>query len=272
LERTLGSGTSREDYVKQLELEKNKLAELQKTYTGGHPEVIKQQRVVAALIKDSASAGSRVVELQPDNPAYVLLNTQFKSAESETNLLRRRIVELEEKLGRFESYIAKAPDVEKSYAEMIREMQNTTAKYREIRAKQMEAELAQSLEENRKGERFVLIEPPIRPEQPISPNRIAILLIGVVLAGIAAAATAAVQEMLDESVRGSANLAELLGFAPLAAIPYIAIDTEQQFNHQRRYLWLAAAAAGILLLLTIVHLAFKPLDVIWFIAMRNGIG
>ena len=43
----------------------------------------------------------------------------------------------------------------------------------------MEAQLAQNLETNRKGERFTLIEPPLPPEEPVSPNRLAVLIIGL---------------------------------------------------------------------------------------------
>lgn len=273
LEQVLGKGTTREDYAKQLADAQNKLAALKKSYTADHPEVVNQQRVVAALMQGGAEGGTRAEQPQPDNPAYVVLNTQLKSADAESNLLNKRVSELQAKIARFEGYLAKAPEVEKTYADMVRELQSTTLKYQEIRAKQMEAELAQSLEENRKGERFTLIEPPIRAEEPDSPNRIAILLIGVVLAGIAATATAAVQEMLDDSVRGSGNLGELLGGAPLATIPYIAIASEERTVDHRHYLWVAAAAGAVLMALLIVHFAYKPLDVLWFIALRKlGIG
>ena len=46
------------------------------------------------------------------------------------------------------------------FRELSRDYDNARLKYQEIRAKQMEAQTAQNLETDRKGERFTLIEPP----------------------------------------------------------------------------------------------------------------
>lgn len=269
LEKTLGVGLSAKDYAEQLQTEQHRLSELKQTYTADHPEVLKQQRVVDTLIKERSDAASTKAAPQPDNPAYVLLDTQLKSAEADSRMLVKRISELSDKIAKFESYLSKAPNVEKSYAELMRELQTNTLKYQEIKAKQMEAELAKNLESERKGERFELIEPPILPDDPVSPNRIAILVIGVMLAALAGVGVAVVNEMLDQSVRGTRQLTELLGAAPLASIPYLLIDEEQQSRRQVKLGLVAAVAGGIIALLLIFHFAVRPLDVMWFVAMRK---
>ncbi|HSB95418.1 MAG TPA: hypothetical protein VLC91_03165, partial [Spongiibacteraceae bacterium] len=137
---------------------------------------------------------------------------------------------------------------------------------------QMEAELSQNLESERKGERYSLVEPPILPDDPVSPNRIAILLIGIVLAGVAAVAVAGVSEMLDESVRGSKELAGLFG-TPLGSIPYLMLAEEEE-EAKKGYKWIyIGIAAVVIAVLLIFHFAVKPLDVVWYIALRKlGIG
>jgi polysaccharide biosynthesis transport protein len=136
----------------------------------------------------------------------------------------------------------------------------------------MEAELSQNLESERKGERYSLVEPPILPDDPVSPNRVAILMIGFVLAAAAAAAAAGILEMLDDSVRGASELSAIFP-APLGSIPYLMLAEETEEN-KTNYKWVfLAAAAAILIVLLIFHLAIKPLDVVWFIALRKlGIG
>jgi len=268
LEHTLGTGLSAKDYAEQLQTEQNKLIQLKQTYTADHPEVLKQQRVVDALTKEKNAAEQRPV-VQPDNPAYVLLDTQLKSAESDSRMLTRRISELNDKIARFEANLSKAPDVEKSYTELMRELQTNTLKYQEIKSKQMQADLAKNLESERKGERFELIEPPIQPDEPFRPNRLAILIVGVILAGLAGAGSAGLSEMLDQSIRGTRQLTELIGVAPLATIPYLLIDEEQQSRRQIRYGLLGAIAGTVLLVLLIVHFFVIPLDVAWYIVMRK---
>lgn len=272
LEEKLGKGTSSKDFAAQLRTEQDKLAELKQTYTPDHPEVLKQQRVVEALLNESTSS-TRNEAVHADNPSYVLLDTQLKSADADIKTLNSRIAELTDKVSKFEGFVSKAPDVEKSYTEMMRDLQSTTLKYQEIKGKQMEAELAQNLETERKGERFTLIEPPILPDEPFSPNRIAILLIGGILAVVAAAATAGVIEMLDESIKGRLELTELLGMAPLGSIPYLVIaEEEKKVDKKARLTWIAVAI-GIVIVLALIHLFYKPLDVLWFVVLRKlGLG
>jgi uncharacterized protein involved in exopolysaccharide biosynthesis len=273
LQETLGVGTSSKDYVKQLKAEQEKLAQLKQTYTADHPEVVKQAHVVEALEKTEPKApASASADFQADNPAYVLLDTQLKGTESDIKTLTARVAELQAKISKFEVYLSKAPNVEKVYAELTRELQTNTLKYQEIKAKQMEAELSQNLESERKGERYALVEPPILPDEPVSPNRIAILIVGLVLAAVAAAAVAGALEMLDESVRGTTELTNLLA-APLGTIPYLMLAEEEEGN-RKNYKWIyLGIAVAVLIILLVFHFAIKPLDVLWFVVLRKlGIG
>jgi uncharacterized protein involved in exopolysaccharide biosynthesis len=272
LEEKLGIGSSSKDFAAQLRTEQDKLAELKQTYTPDHPEVLKQQRVVEALLNESTSS-ARNEAIHADNPSYVLLDTQLRSTDSDIKTLTSHVAELTDKINKFEGYVSKAPDVEKGYTEMIRDLQTTTLKYQDIKAKQMEAELAQNLETERKGERYTLIQPPILPDDPVSPNRIAILLIGIILAIIVAAATAGIIETLDETVKGQSELFDLLGAAPLGSIPYLVIaEEEKSVSNAQKFTWLAIAT-GIIIVLTLTHYLYKPLDVLWFIILRKlGLG
>lgn len=269
LEETLGSGSSAKASAEQLRIEQDKLAQLTQTYTADHPQVISQKKIVEGLQAEfKAKPATRSDDFQADNPAYVLLDTQLKSVDSDIKTLTARISQLQEKISRFEQYLAKAPSVEKQYAELSRELQTNTLKYQEIKAKQMAAELSQNLESERKGERYTLVEPPILPDDPILPNRFAILLIGVVLAGIAAVGSAAVYELLDESVRGPKELTQLMGL-PLGSIPYLMVAEEMEGN-RKNYKWVyIGAAVVIVVMLLIFHFAVKPLDVAWYNVLRK---
>jgi uncharacterized protein involved in exopolysaccharide biosynthesis len=71
------------------------------------------------------------------------------------------------------------PNIEREYRDLTRDYDNAQTRYREIKAKQMQAEVAQELEKGRKAERFSLGEPP-HARGPISPKRMQIVLIGFV--------------------------------------------------------------------------------------------
>lgn len=273
LEETLGSGSSAKATASQLKTEQDKLDQLVQTYTADHPEVVKQRNLVTQLRDDiKKTPATKADDFQADNPAYVLLDTQLKATESDIKTFSARINELQSKINRFEQFLSQAPNVEKQYSELARELQTNTLKFQDIKAKQMEAELSQNLESERKGERYSLVEPPILPDDPVSPNRILILLMGIALAGCAAIGSAGVYEMLDESVRGTRELTQLMGL-PLGSIPYLML-AEEESTGSKTYLWvLAGIAVVILLALLVIHFAVTPLDVAWFIALRKlGIG
>ncbi len=88
----------------------------------------------------------------------------------------------------------------------------------------MTAEVGQEMEKERKGEKFTLIDPAVLPEEPISPNRPAIIFLSLVLALGAGVGSAAVAESMNAAVRGAKGVVAILHTAPLAVIPYLPDD------------------------------------------------
>jgi len=139
-----------------------------------------------------------------------------------------------------------------------------------VHAKQMEAQIAQQLEKDSKGERFEIVEPPIMPEEPISPNRPAILFLSLLLALGVGIGYALARESLDDSVRGSKSLVMAVGAAPLAVIPYLENDSEISAR-KRRFATRAAAVVGaVILAIALAHYFWTPLDVLWYKALRKA--
>ena len=158
------------------------------------------------------------------------------------------------------------------YRALARNYDNAQRKYQEIRAKQTEAQLGQSLESERKGERFTLIEPPILPEKPVRPNRTAVLLLGVLLALAGGVGFAVVAETIDSSVRGARDMTAILQTSPLGVIPYIENDADVERRAKRRTLFwrgLAAACMSVFVAIVLMHFLIKPLDVVWFSMLRR---
>jgi len=166
----------------------------------------------------------------------------------------------------------RAPQIEKEYRELSFSLQNANAKYLEVRNKSMEARLGESLEVDRKGERFTLIDPAQMPEKPVSPNRVLILCVGFVLSIIAGFVSVAAYESLDQRVFGAQMVTALLGVAPLGVIPIIATDQERA--RTRRARWIAAGATVFVVAAAAVaiHVLIMPLDTAFFaLARRYGL-
>ena len=121
-------------------------------------------------------------EERPDNPAYINLKTQIAATQSEIAALKSERAEVQQEIGRYQARIARTPLVEKEYSGLLRDLESARLKYAEMTNKLMEARVAKGMEETQRGERFVIIDPARLPEEPSKPNRLAIILISLILA------------------------------------------------------------------------------------------
>ncbi|HEB98366.1 MAG TPA: lipopolysaccharide biosynthesis protein [Thiotrichales bacterium] len=271
LEKETGAGPDPEALAKELDALRVQLKAAEEKYAAEHPDVQRLKKAVAALEKEyeAAAEAGNSQSRTPDNPAYLTLQAQLNSIENDIKALQARRAELENKLKDYEKRLTEMPQVERQYLALQRDYENAVAKYREIKAKEMQARVAQQLEQESKGERFTLIDPPALPEEPIKPNRPAIIFLSLVLAIGGGLGVAAVGESLDSSIRGAKGVAQTLQVMPLAVIPYL--ESEEERRRRKAHKWkLAAGSVGVLVLAALlVHFLFTPLDVLWFRALRK---
>jgi uncharacterized protein involved in exopolysaccharide biosynthesis len=235
-----------------------------------HPEVRRLERLVTTLSATPAVTPQAAKSADPpDNPAYIQIRAQREATVNQRGSLLRQREDLAARVVDLEGRLASSPGIERDFAALLRDMENEQIAYREARQKQVDAQLAQNLEEGRKGERFTLIEPPLAPEEPTSPNRKLLLGLGVVLALALAGGMAALLEFLDSSIRGRQDLANLLTVPPLAVIPWIENAAARAGRVRRRRLALAGSLASLVMAVVAVHWFYRPLDVLWAVVMRR---
>jgi succinoglycan biosynthesis transport protein ExoP len=277
LESQLGTQPATNDILRELDTAQGELAQARQKYTPDHPDVQRLDKQVAALqaalaMQPAATAppvGAADLTGAPDNPAYIQLKAQLSGTSSELASLETQEREVRAQMAGYQRDISGSPEIEKEYRQLSGAYETAQLKYREIRSKQMEAQIGQNLEADRKGERFTLIEPPLPPEAPVSPNRPLILILGVLLSLVAAAVATAIREATDATVRGRSDVVALLEAPPLGVVPRIVTqaDLRTARRHRRMALW--AIVAGCLVAIILTHLLFRPLDVLWFTALRH---
>jgi polysaccharide biosynthesis transport protein len=267
LEKEMKDEDGTSDIARQLQEAKAKLAQAQEKYSPEHPDVIRLQHQISELEKtmaaQPASSERAKEQAHADNPAYIQVKGQLDAliAQRKSDELKRD--ELQAKLDDYERRLAAAPAVERDYRELVRDLDSAQLKYQQLRAKQSDVQVSENLEMERKGERFTMIEPPLPPEKPISPNRILIIMAGLVLSLGAGLSAVLMKDSLDPSVRGANDVRRLLSVPPLAAIPVIVTAAEERKRRRiNRYSWqgvlLALVAVGVS-----VHFFVRPLDIVW---------
>jgi uncharacterized protein involved in exopolysaccharide biosynthesis len=266
------------DLRRDLERAQAELAQARERYGPDHPDRIRLEREVAQLQEQLAAAPAPATvaaagpKADADNPAYVQIEAQLSATTNDLDAVTAELTKLRAKAREYQSSVSVAPQVEQQYRELTRDYDNTRLKYQEIRSKQSEAKTAQNLEADRKGERFTLIDPPLPPEEPVSPNRLLILVAGLLLSAGLAVGIVWVLETTDSSVRGRLDLLKLTGIPPLALVPHITTDAERLADRRRLRLALGSALAGVFVAVALTHFLYRPLDVLWFaLARRMGL-
>ncbi|MCW9057545.1 MAG: Wzz/FepE/Etk N-terminal domain-containing protein [Gammaproteobacteria bacterium] len=273
LERETGQVESSSELLEQLDGLRTELASARERYSEEHPDVLRLTRAIAGVEEAIASADDNpgnAPERAPDNPAYVNLQAQLNAVDNQINSLTGKRASVEARRTQLEERLAAVPLVEAEYRTLTRNLENATAKYQEMSAKLMQAQVARQLESESRGERFTLIEPAVLPEEPIKPNRPAIIFLSLVLALGAGLGYAAVAESLDSSVRGVKGIMNAVQAAPLAVIPYLANDREVKRGKRKTWIIVALVLAAIGLVVLLFHLFVSPLDVLWFRVLRRA--
>ena len=126
------------------------------------------------------------------------------------------------------------------------------------------------MEQERKGERFVMVEPPNLPIDPSSPNRLAIAVIGLILAIGVGFGSALLLEALDGSVKDERTLTRLTGAPPFASVGYIETHAEAIAGKQLRRKLICGVLGALIAGLFFIHFVVKPLDVLWFVLLDKA--
>ncbi len=274
LEKEASPADITSDLERQLSVAKAQLARAQEKYAVDHPDVIHLNKLVTELEKELAAQPAVPTDAEkahghPDNPVYIQVKGQLDALTVERQSADAKRDELRAKLDDYDKRLAQAPAVERDYRELARELEAAQLKYQQIKSKQGDVQVSENLETERKGERFTMIEPPLPPEKPVSPNRILIIAAGLILSFGLGIGVALLKDAMDPSIRGFADVRSLLTVSPLASIPAIVTIADRR----KRRIATAYSWVGVLVTVTgaasLVHFFVRPLDVLWISLLRR---
>lgn len=145
-------------------------------------------------------------------------------------MLTKQTGETQELIADLEQRVARTPEVERGLSSLTRDNENMFREYQEVLAKQQDAQLAENLEENQQAEKFSILEPALRPDEPSSPNRPQLIVLALMVAFGAGGAAALGVELMFSTIRGRHHLEKLVDDHPIAVIPYIRGESENRFG------------------------------------------
>ena len=219
------------------------LAAARERYSPDHPDVRRLERTLKLLEAETEGGGSVISTIT--SPAVRRLDSETREREAMLVGLRQTQRELEDRISSIDAQLKGVPETERQYGMLVRRHEDAVDRYDDVQAKLATASMASRLESEQLGERFTLIDVPRLPSQPASPNRLGILMLGIVLAGALAIAALALVEVMDNSVRSARDIQELLGIPPLAAIPFVETRSDRRRRIVRNLIYVSFAGVMI---------------------------
>ncbi|NNG01199.1 MAG: hypothetical protein HKM93_17540 [Desulfobacteraceae bacterium] len=265
LEEQVGPTDEAIEKIKLLKEYKTQLVEQQGRLGPKHPDVIRLTKVVELLSAEvdkliTENSYSKIEEEKPDNPVYINLLTQVVSAETEIKSLKEVKSGIEKDLEDLRRKVSIAPVIEKEYKELTLDYSNAKNKYNEIFNKLMSAEVAQQMEEQQIGEKFTILEPAYLPSSPSKPNRIAIMLLGFVLACGAGLGVVATQEAMDHTFKNEDELVLATGLPVLSSLSMVKTPEERRSKRIRTTVYVFGAVGILVVTLMFVNMYMMPLE------------
>lgn len=232
---------------------RSELAGLQaRGLTDSHPDVVAMKKRIALLEPQAAREGGGG---GATNPAYTSLVSIRAEREANVQALTARKAALQAELSAMMASQADEPAVAAEANRISRDYEVLKDKYDEILKDREEMRLRGQVETERSSFRFEVIDPPTVPNVPAAPNR-PLLLIGVLLAGLAAGAGVAfAMSQLRSTFATTAKLERAMDLPVLGAISQVVNEAGRELRRkrQRQFYGASAALGGLCLVLLVVE-------------------
>jgi polysaccharide chain length determinant protein (PEP-CTERM system associated) len=245
----------------QIQMKKKELDSLLQKYSGKHPDVVRLKKEIQALEADnwdtSSTKPANSTKASSINPLKQVLQTQITDIDAEIQALQSQGERIRTQIGVFQARVDNTPLRAIELSKVSRGYEITLRKYQDLLAKSLESELSENMEKKLKGEQFKIRDPANFPMNPVRPNRLRIILFGL-LAGLAGGvALAFVLDTLDTSFKSSDEISACVNVPLLATLPaFMARGTV--LEKRRRQGLLALASIGALAVGLIFVKLFGP--------------
>lgn len=191
----------------------SRLAAVRATYADNHPDVKMAESQLAAARQTAAAVQSKGVS--------GVVEQQIRANNSTISQLRAAQGAERARASQMAAAAARGPAVAQQVEQLRAEADSVRANLGRVEGTLLAAQSQVKVSQEQRGERLTLIEPPVTPDMPSSPNRP--LLVAGGLAGGAGLGIvlALLLELVLRPIRSVATLARITGEPPLAVVPVL---------------------------------------------------
>jgi polysaccharide chain length determinant protein (PEP-CTERM system associated) len=257
--------------VDQLERARNDLRGMELRLKPEHPDVIAKKRLIVELERKAEQEAQAPVPAgdAPVNAAQAMRQTRARQFQAELEKLDRQIASKEADVARlrqqvsdYQRRVEAVPGHESELTDLMRDYETLQKSYTSLLAKKEESKISANLERQQVSEQFKILDPARLPQQPFSPDRLQITLIGAAFGMLLGVGFGALLEYRDTSLRSEEEILRTLVLPVLAAIPIMTAVAERV--RQRRVVVASVAV-------TVLAIAGLAVASLWRLGVLKGL-
>lgn len=230
------------------------LARLELRLTPEHPDIVRTRRVIADLEPKAAAeaagpstgntASAATVEDSQRRERLRVMAAEIESLDRQMRFKESEEARLRGVVGEYQRRIEAVPAIEAEWASLTRDYDTLQATYRELLNKSESSKVAVDLEKRQIGEHFRVVDAARVPVHPISPNRLQINALGLLLGLFIGVGVGALLELRDATFRSEKDVLDVVALPVLATVPYVSTEVERKKQTRVR---IAVALGAVLL-------------------------
>lgn len=233
----------------QLARLRQRLGELQQTFSDRYPDVIRTKAEIARLEAQGIEVGTNGhTAAQPGEATRRRTQQGIEQTQKELAALKDEEALLRRLIGDYETRVENAPKRQQELQQLSQDYTTSKERYEKFLKQYEEAQVAENLEQGQNVEQFRILDPALPAQAPSAPNRPWLLAIGLVGSLALAFVAVIAAERLDTSFH---TVEELRAFA---AVPTLAVIRRIPTRSELRGRWVrtAVTVVGVAVGLTLI--------------------
>lgn len=237
-----------------------RLEDLRFEYTDSYPAVIK--------VKDEIENVKTQLKLRKGDTYQAIDPQESAKIESEVSAIKASEDSLRRYISTNQALLRSLPSAKAGLDKLELEKQNQKNIYDQLFARHGQSEVSKQMEVQDKTTTFRIIDPAVFPQKPVSPNRLKIMLMGII-AGIAGSfGLLVLLDNMDKSVK-DLDFVKSFGVPVLAVIPNI--HDPQMLNARQKRTKRVFIVAGVYFVLLLCFPAMEVLGVTYMDKMLDKV-
>jgi len=237
--------------VRRLQVLELQLAEYRaRGFTDRHPDIIKAEQEIQQVRAQVESLDDETGEERTPTVAQQNAEAQRERAALEVEMAAKEVERLRASADLIEQKLAETPKIAEQLGQLDKRQRQLTEDVKHFSQRALQAKVQVNVERRQLGEQFRILEAAFPAPTPSSPNRMLIIVMGLIAGLAIGTAGAVLAEATDSSFRQVRDVQTTLSMPVLATIPEIVLESDRASARRRMVRNAVAASVVVFVCLT----------------------